>query len=158
MNHENQNQNKLLDRVGWIILQALQEDARISFSALGRRVGLTSSAVAERVRRMEEAGIIKGYRAEIDPAQVGLPMIVIMSIRSDANKSEAISKLADSSSEVLICHKVTGVECFYMRVAVRSVQHLEDVIERFNQHGQVTTSLVLSSPVPMRIISPSEGD
>jgi len=145
---------KLLDNVGWQILYELQENARIAFTELGRRVGLSSPAVTERVRRMEEAGIIVGYRAEVNLTAVGLSMMAIITVRKQGARSSDLEDRARAMPEVLACHKVTGVECYHMRVAVRSVEHLDKVIEAFSLYGQVVTSVVLSSPVKRRTITP----
>jgi Lrp/AsnC family transcriptional regulator, leucine-responsive regulatory protein len=147
---------KLLDHAGWEILRELQQDARISFSELGRRVGLTSPAVAERVRRMEEAGIICGYHADVNLSAVGLQMLAILSIRSYPNKFSVIGEMAQGMPEVLLCHVITGADCFFIKVAVSSVQHLEQVIKCFMPLGQVTTSLILNTPVFNRVITPIE--
>ena len=150
-----ENTERLLDDVSWEILSELQKDARISFSELGRRVGLSAPAVAERVRRMEDAGIIQGYHAVIDPCKVGAGMIVVMSIRTDPNTSGHVRQLVIDTPEVLTCHKVTGIECYYMKVIAVSVGHLDRIIESFSRYGHVTTSLVLDSPVQSRSITQS---
>ena len=147
---------RLLDDVGWQMLRELQIDARISFSELGRRVGLSSPAVAERVRRMEEAGIITGYRACVDPAAVGLPILAI--IRLSANDcgwtSERMRTAYEAEfPELLECHRVTGQDSMVMKVAVRSMAHLEELLDRLTTYGTSTTSMVLSSPVEGRVIS-----
>lgn len=147
---------KLLDSVGWAILVELQEDARISFSELGRRVGLSSPAVAERVRRMEEAGIITGYHAQVNLEAVGRPMMAIMSLRTEGNSGSRVISAVQTMPEVMVCHTVTGVECFYLRVAVCSVEHLRLFIERLKIYGHVTTSLILQSPVQRRTLCPPE--
>lgn len=152
----NQEADKLLDSVGWAILCELQNDARIPFSELGRRVGLSSPAVAERVRRMENAGIITGYHAEINLPAVGLGIIALLSIRTYAGKSHAVSELARATPEVMFCHEVTGIECYFMKVAVRDMPHLNYVIKRFDHCGHLTTSLILTSPVEDRVISPND--
>jgi Lrp/AsnC family leucine-responsive transcriptional regulator len=105
---------------------------------------------------MEEAGIIKGYHTEINLAAVGLPMMAVMSLRTEGGSSGRIPALVQAMPEVLACHEVTGVECFYMRVAVASVEHLRQLIERLKVYGHVTTSLVLQSPVQRRTICPPD--
>ena len=146
--------DRLLDSVGWHILRELQANARIPFSELGRRVGLSSPAVTERVRRMEDAGIISGYHVTLNLAMVGLPMQAIMRIRAYAGRSPQIAARVCDMPEVLECHKVTGSDCYVMKVAVESVQHLEAIIDSLAHYGDVTTSLVLSTPVERRIIEP----
>ncbi|HLA42658.1 MAG TPA: Lrp/AsnC family transcriptional regulator [Aggregatilineales bacterium] len=143
---------KLLDSVGWQILRELQENARIPFSELGRRVGLSSPAVTERVRRMEDAGIISGYHVTLNLGAVGLPMQAILRIRSYAGRSPQVAAQVSEMPEILECYKVTGVDCYIMKVAVQSVEHLESIIDTLAHCGDVTTSLVLSTPVERRII------
>ncbi|GCE45429.1 Lrp/AsnC family leucine-responsive transcriptional regulator [Thermosporothrix hazakensis] len=145
---------RLLDETGWQLLQALQENARLSFQALGQRVGLSAPAVAERIRRMEDAGIIKGYRAEIDTALIGLPITAI--VRISTPMGERYSQFATTApeiAEVLECYHVTGNDALVMKVAVSSVKHLESLIDRLSVYGQVTTSIVLSAPVTHRTIT-----
>ncbi len=135
---------KLLDETGWQILHELQQNARLSFSELGLRVGLSSPAVAERVRRMEDAGIIAGYRAEINTAKIGFPItaIIRMSNQGDCRQLNAIvSKLP----EVLESYRVTGSDSVIMKVISTSVEHLEEFLDQLSVHGQPTTSMVLST-------------
>ncbi len=148
---------RLLDDVGWRILAELQENARLSFSELGRRVGLTAPAVAERVRRMEEAGIIVGYRLEVNPAKVGLPVVALVRITTRDDNRAQFGYLAREWAEVLECHRVTGDDCYILKVAVPSVGHLEALLDRIQPHGQTTTCLVLSSPVARRVVVPREA-
>jgi Lrp/AsnC family leucine-responsive transcriptional regulator len=141
-----------IDNVGWAILRELQVNARIPFSELGRRVGLSSPAVAERVRRMENAGIIKGYRAEIDLAAVGLPVRAMVRISLFGTRNERSDALLQSLPEILECHRVTGDDCYIMKVAVSSVDHLSDLLDELGRHGQITTALILTSPVEGRLL------
>lgn len=145
-----EHRERLLDPIGWRLLAALQEDARLTNSELGARVGLSAPAVAERMRRLEAAGIITGYRAQIDPAKLGLPITAF--IRCNAPGPQ-IGAIARAAPEVLECHRVTGDDAFILKVVVASVAHLEAVIDRLLPYGQPTTSLVLSSPVPGREVS-----
>ena len=143
-----------LDEVDWAILEALQEDARTSFSELGRRVGLTQPAVAERVRRLEESGVIAGYRAELDLGRLGIGMLALTRFAPWDNrqaKHEALAVIQEMP-EVLECHHVTGGDSLVLKAAVGSVAHLEAVIGRLGRCGQTTTSIVLSSPVTHRVI------
>jgi Lrp/AsnC family leucine-responsive transcriptional regulator len=145
-----------LDDVSWRILIALQENARLSYSELGRRVGLTPPAVAERVRRLEEAGIITGYRVDLDLEKLGLTLTAIIRLAPRGRPSSELSGMLSSLPEILECHHVTGEDCYVMKVAVSSVHHLEAFIERLLRHGgESTTSLVLSSPVTHRVIAPA---
>jgi Lrp/AsnC family leucine-responsive transcriptional regulator len=144
--------DKLLDDVGWQILEELQEDGRVPFAELGRRVGLSTPAVIERVRRLEEAGVISGYHAAVDPARIGLGMLVLVRVRplGGGNVSDRVGRMLADCPEVVEAHHVTGEDCFVCKVYVSSVAHLERFIGEVVQHGSTTTSLVLSSPVPRR--------
>ena len=144
---------RLLDETGWRLLEALQENARLSFSELGQRVGLSSPAVAERVRRMEDAGIITGYRAEVNTAKIGYPITAIVRISTPpGERCTRFSVRAQELPEVLECYRVTGVDSLVMKVMVSSIEHLESLIDRLSEYGQLTTSLVLSTPVTRRIV------
>ena len=141
-----------LDALDRKILCELQADARTSFAELGRRIGLTTPAVIERVRKLEDAKIIKGYRAEIDPAKVGLPITAFIRMSIVGVEFKQIVAIAETSSEILECHRGTGNDSFIFKVAVSSVEHLQNVIDKLTPFGITTTSIVLSSPVQMRII------
>ena len=147
--------DKLLDDIGRQILRALQEDARISFSELGRRVGLSSPAVAERVRRMEEGGIIQGYRALGSYERLGFPITAFIRVSTPASRMHEADLIAEKIPEVLECHHLTGTDCLILKVVVSSVGHLEEVINQMGHYGQTTTSIVLSSPVTSRILEPA---
>ena len=144
--------SKLLDETGWRLLRELQEDARLSFAELGRRVGLSTPAVAERVRNLETAGIVKGYRAEIDLARVGLPILAVVRMSVMGDVLGRITAVAREIPEVLECHRATGADSFIMKVAVSSVAHLERLIDRLTPFGSTSTSIVLSSPVTRRVV------
>jgi Lrp/AsnC family leucine-responsive transcriptional regulator len=143
---------KLLDATGWELLRALQEDARLSFSELGRRVGLTPPAVAERVHRLEEAGIITGYHAQVNPEKVGFSLTAFIRLGSACEHWDQVSALAQALPEILECHRIIGDDCFIIKVAVSSVPHLDALIKRLAVYGRTTTSIVLSSPVCRRVI------
>jgi len=143
---------KLLDDIGWHILHELQENARISFAELGRRVGLSIPAVTERVHRMEDAGIITGYHAEVNPEKVGYPITAFIRMNISGNVSGKIVALVGELTEVSECHRGTGGDSFIMKVRVSSVAHLEQVIEKLLPYGTTTTSIVLSSPVTKRFL------
>ena len=137
-----------LDPTNRQLIEALQVDARLSLAELGRRVGLTAPAVGERIGRLEEAGVIRGYHADVDPRALGYELSVILRIRPDARMIPKVAELAQRTPEVTECHRVTGDDCFIMRITVRDVTHLEELIDRFVLYGQTTTSIVQSSPVP----------
>ena len=147
--------NVNLDATDWGLLEALQEDARLTFAELGRRVSLSPPAVAERVRRLEEGGVVRGYHAELDLAAVGLPMQAMVRITT-SNSSECTTYGArvESVPEVLEAQRVTGTDSYIVRVAVRSMQHLEDLLNRLAPHsGDTITAMVLSTPVPNRVVT-----
>ncbi|MCZ7650572.1 MAG: Lrp/AsnC family transcriptional regulator [Thermoanaerobaculia bacterium] len=144
----------MLDATGWRLLQELQEDARLSFAELGRRVGLSTPAVAERVRNLEAAGLVRGYRAEIDLAKLGLPILAFVRMSVVGDVLGRITAVAQELPEVLECHRGTGDDSFVMKVAVASVEHLEHLIDRLTPFGTTSTSIVLSSPVPRRTVAP----
>jgi Lrp/AsnC family transcriptional regulator, leucine-responsive regulatory protein len=139
-----------LDPVNVSILRALAEDARMSMSALGRRVGLSAPAVTERVQRLEAAGVIRGYRLDIDPAAVGLPVAAWVRIKPGPGQLMKIAELAAAIPEVVECHRITGEDCFLAKIHVGGVSELETVLDRFLLFGQTVSSIVQSSPVPPR--------
>src|SRR6266571_671861 len=144
-----------LDDIGWRILRELQENGRISYSELGRRVGLTPPAVAERLRRMEESGIIRGYRVELDLEKVGLPLTALVRVTHRGVNCLELGRIVAEYPEVLECHRITGAESYSMTVALRSVEHLQELIDRLMPFGETVTSIVLSSPVTHRVIDPA---
>ena len=151
------NPERLLDAVDWKLLALLQEDARRSFSRLGRAVGLSPPAVAERVRRLEEAGVLTGYHAAVDPARVGKPILAFMRLSEVGDRGERMTEqVIASTPEMLECHRVTGTDSYVLKVVAESITHLEALIDRCVPYGHVTTSLVLSSPVVRRPIGPGE--
>jgi Lrp/AsnC family leucine-responsive transcriptional regulator len=139
-----------LDATNRQLIAALQADARLSLAELGRRVGLTAPAVGERLARLEEAGVIRGYHADVDPRALGYDLSVILRIRPAARMIPKVAELAQRTPEVTECHRVTGDDCFIMRLHVRDVLHLEELIDTFVPYGQTTTSIMQSSPVPGR--------
>jgi len=146
---------KLFDSIGREIIRILQEDARISFNELGRRVGLSSPAVAERVRRLEKAGIIKGYRAIIDPMKAGYSIMAFVRLNSSAAHLAQTDEIARSLPEVLEAHHLTGSDGVIIKVIVETVGELEAVVTKFAECGISTTSIALSSPITDRFIVPA---
>jgi Lrp/AsnC family transcriptional regulator, leucine-responsive regulatory protein len=145
--------NSLLDETNRILIAELQRDARLSLAELGRRVGLSSPAVAERLGRLEQTGTITGYHAEVDPRAVGLTLSAIIRVRPSPGQIANVADLARETPEVVECHRVTGDDCYVMRAHLRDVLHLEEVIDRFTVLGQTTTSIMQSSPVPGRPVA-----
>ncbi|MFI5804916.1 Lrp/AsnC family transcriptional regulator [Streptomyces sp. NPDC051561] len=142
------------DATDWRILEALQREGRATFAELARTVSMSSSAVTERVRRLEEAGVISGYSAVVEPHRLGMPILAFVRLRYPHGNYKPFHDLLDATSEVLEAHHVTGDDCFVLKVAARSMQHLEEVSGRIGALGSVTTSVVYSSPLPRRAISP----
>ncbi|HUA93632.1 MAG TPA: Lrp/AsnC family transcriptional regulator [Terracidiphilus sp.] len=141
-----------LDAIAWKILENLQQNARQPFAELGRKVGLSTPAVAERVRRLEEAGIITGYHAAVDVAKLGVPIRVLVRLTipgGDLQVSRAIVAIKEMP-EISKCHRITGAESFIIEADVVSIRHLEALIDRLSALGATSTSTVLSSPVQRR--------
>ncbi len=132
------------------ILRELKQDPRLAMTELGRRVGLSSPAVTERVRRLEEAGVIRGYVLDINPATLGLPIAAYIRIRPNPGQLPKIAELARNIQEVVECHRVTGEDCFVLKVYLPSLDQLDRILDIFLLHGTTTTSLIQSSPVPLR--------
>ncbi|MEZ5424736.1 MAG: Lrp/AsnC family transcriptional regulator [Pyrinomonadaceae bacterium] len=145
----------MIDEIDWKILVELQADARTSYAELGRRIGLTTPAIIERVRKLEDAGVITGYRAEIDTAKVGLPVTAFIRMSITGVDYSHIIEVARESNEVLECHRGTGGDSFILKVAVASIEHLQSVIDKLTPYGITTTSIVLSSPVTGRVLNPT---
>ncbi len=141
-----------MDAVDRSILAALQDDARISYAELGRQVGLTPPAVAERVRRLENAGVIAGYHAQIDLKKAGRGIVAFIRLTSPPELAPQLERMAAATPEVLEFHRVTGTEGFVAKVGVTSVEELETTVVKLLPYGQTTTSIVLSSPVTWRRI------
>ena len=139
-----------LDPTNLRLLAELQADARLSLAELGRRVGLSSPAVAERLGRLERDGVVRGYHADIDPRALGFALSAVIRIRPAPRQIGEVARIARETPEVVECNRITGDDCFVMRAHVRDVDHLEEVIDRFTVFGQTTTSIVQSSPVPGR--------
>jgi Lrp/AsnC family leucine-responsive transcriptional regulator len=132
------------------LLRLLRQDPRISISELARRIGMSSPAVRERVLRLEEAGIIRGYRLELDPVALGYPLCAFVRVRPAPGRLPQVAELARRLPQVSECHRVTGDDCFVLKVHLRGLEQLDELIDQFLAHGQTTTSLVQSTPVPSR--------
>jgi Lrp/AsnC family transcriptional regulator, leucine-responsive regulatory protein len=139
-----------LDATDDRLLAELQDDARLTLAEMGRRVGLSSPAVADRLRRLEGEGVIAAYRTEVNPEALGLALTSIVRIRPSPRQLAKVAELARETPEVVECHRITGEDCFFLKAHVRDVHHLEELIDRFTPYGQTTTSIVQSSPVPQR--------
>jgi Lrp/AsnC family leucine-responsive transcriptional regulator len=140
----------LLDPTNLRLIEELQRDARMSLAELGRRVGLSAPAVAERIRRLEAAEVIRGYHADVDPRALGYTLGVTIRIRPAPRQLADVARLARDTPEVVECHRITGDDCYLITAHVRDVEHMETVIDQFAAYGQTTTSVMQSSPVPRR--------
>jgi Lrp/AsnC family transcriptional regulator, leucine-responsive regulatory protein len=139
-----------IDTVNLRVLEELQRDPRLTMSELGRRVGMSSPAVTERVRRLEEAGVICGYRLELNPAALGLPITGYVRVRPSPGQLSKIAELAQQIPEVVKCHRITGEDCFILKVHIPAMDQLDRLLDCFLMYGATTTSLIQSSPVPLR--------
>ena len=145
---------KVLDETGWALLLALQENARASYADLGRQVGLTPPAVADRIRRLEAAGIITGYHAAVDPTKLGLGLTAVIRFKSPGPRERTITAL-QACPEIVEAHDVTGDDCMTLTATVCSVAHLQELIARLAPYGTSNTSIVLASPIRHRAIGPA---
>jgi Lrp/AsnC family leucine-responsive transcriptional regulator len=139
-----------LDETNYRLLAELQANARVSLAELGRRVGLSSPAVAERLQRLEQEDVIVGYHAELNPRALGFALSAVIRVRPAPRQLRRVADLARATPEVVECRRITGDDCYIMHAHVRTVEHLEEVIDRFAAYGQTTTSIVQSAPVPTR--------
>ena len=139
-----------LDAIDRKIITELSVDGRVPLAELGRRVSLSSPAIAERVQRLERYGVIGGYRAEIDPRALGYSLTAIVRVKPAAGQLSKIPELARQIPEIGECHRITGEDCFYLKVHLRSIDDLSPMLDRFLVYGATTTSLINASPVPRR--------
>ncbi len=142
------------DRIDTAILHELQQNARLSVAELARRIPMSHSAAAERVRRLEELGVISGYGALVDPVRMGYPILAFIRLRYPSSVYGPLHALLDETPEVVEAHHVTGDDCFVIKVVATSMQHLEQISGRIGTLGSVTTSVVYSSPLPARPLLP----
>lgn len=141
---------KLLDPTGKQLLGLLQQDARLSYSELGRQVGLSVTAVIDRMRRLEDAGLITGYQVELNREKLGLSVLAFVRLQTAPERYPAVLALVETLPAVLECHHMTGEESFVLKVVVATVAELEPLIEQFSKFGRTSTSIVMSSPVGKR--------
>ncbi|GAA3398275.1 Lrp/AsnC family transcriptional regulator [Streptomyces roseoviridis] len=139
-----------LDAVDWAIIEQLQQEARISLSELGRRVSLSPSATTERVRQLEAAGVISGYHAVVDLAKVGYPVLALARLKYPGNRHEPLRRLLAERREILECLRTTGDDCYTLKVAATSMEHLETLMDELAGFGSTTTSVVYRQTLPSR--------
>jgi len=140
----------LLDATNLALLRLLAVDPRLPMSELARRVGMSAPAVTERVQRLHEGGVIRGARLDLDPAALGLGITAFVRVRPMPGQLSAIAELVKAIPEVVECHRVTGEDCFIMKVLVGRVELLEAVLDELLVHGNTTSSIVQSTPVALR--------
>jgi Lrp/AsnC family transcriptional regulator, leucine-responsive regulatory protein len=140
----------LLDEIDRRLLAELTVDGRLTMAELGRRVSLSPPAVAERVQRLELASVITGYRAVIDPKAIGFPIAAVVRVRPASRQLHRIPEVARDTPEVVECYRITGEDCFFIKLHLRSMDDLEEILDRFVDYGQTTTSIIHSSPVANR--------
>ncbi|HEX9201175.1 MAG TPA: Lrp/AsnC family transcriptional regulator [Acidobacteriaceae bacterium] len=144
-----------LDRISWKIVEELQHNARISWTELGRRVGLTTPAVTERVHRLEKLGVIRGFHADISLERLGMPILIFVRLSMSGPESlvRTFQQQVKTWDEVMECHRVTGSDSFIVKASVVSMEHLERFLDKLGHYGSTATATVLSSPVLQRTIS-----
>jgi Lrp/AsnC family leucine-responsive transcriptional regulator len=147
----------VLDEIDRRLLEALAADGRLSMAELGRRISLSPPAVAERVQRLERSGVITGYQAVIDPKAIGYPIAAVVRVRPASRQLHQIPEVARATPEVVECYRITGEDCFFLKLHLRSIDDLEDILDRFVVYGQTTTSIIHSAPVPPRPLPPLEA-
>lgn len=147
-----------LDDVDWRLLAELQSDGRLSFKELGRRVNLSAPAVAERVRRLEEAGVVTGYRAQVDARRAGFPLMAFVQMRCSLGKCLLKTSESGDYPEIVEIHKLSGDHCTMVKVRAASLAHLEGLFERLGQHGELRSSVVLSTQYEGRPVEPPVAD
>lgn len=139
-----------LDDVDWAIIGQLQQEARTSLSELGRRVKLSPSATTERVRRLEGLGVITGYHASVDLAKAGYPVLAIVRLKYPGNHHQPLRRLLAERREILECLRTTGDDCYTLKVAATSMEHLETLVDELAGFGSTTTNVVYSQTLPYR--------
>jgi len=142
--------SEILDATNLRILGLLMDDPRLPMSELARRVGMSSPAVTERVQRMQDAGVIRGARLDVDQTALGLGITAFVRVRPMPGQLQNVAELARETPEIVECHRVTGEDCFIMKVLVGRVELLEAVLDEILKYGNTTSSIVQSTPVPLR--------
>ncbi|HEY5223518.1 MAG TPA: Lrp/AsnC family transcriptional regulator [Microbacteriaceae bacterium] len=140
----------VLDQVNRQILAELVDNPRISMSALGRRIGMSAPAVSERVQRLEQTRVITGYTVTLDPDALGYAVTAFVRVKPTPGQIGKIIQVVATVPEISECHRITGEDCFLMKVHATTIRDLERILDQINLYGQTVTSIVQSSPVPPR--------
>ena len=143
-------ETNLIDSINLRLLKELRADGRLTVAELGRRVSMSAPAVAERVQRLERAGVITGYHAEVDPRALGFPISAVVRIRPAPGQLAKIPEIARETAEVAECYRITGEDCYLLKLHLRAIEDLEELLDRFTPYGLTTTSIIHSAPVPRR--------
>jgi Lrp/AsnC family leucine-responsive transcriptional regulator len=151
------NETQPIDETNRRIIEELQAEARLSMAELGRRVSLSPPAVAERVQRLERAGVISGYHASVDPKAIGYPLAAVVRVRPLSRQLHKIPEVARDIPEVVECYRITGEDCFFVKLHLRAMEDLEPILDRFVLYGQTTTSIIHSAPVGPRPLPVEES-
>jgi Lrp/AsnC family transcriptional regulator, leucine-responsive regulatory protein len=146
----NRSKSLITDPTNLGLLRALQADPRLPISQLARRVGMSAPAVRERLQRLEDSGVIIGYRLDIDPKSLGLPIMAIVRVRPMPGQLQRVVELVRETANISECHRVTGEDCFILKMHLDAIESLDRVLDRLLAHATTTTSIVQSSPVPPR--------
>lgn len=145
--------NKLLDKTSWDLLEALQKNGRASYRDLGSQIGLSTPAVSERIRKLEDAGIIRGYRAVLDLEKLGRAITAFVKVQTTPEKNAPLIEFIQTSPAVLEGHYITGQASFILKIAVESISELEQFINKASHYGATQTSIVMSTHMQHRIIT-----
>lgn len=146
---------RALDKTDWLILAELQRDGRLSYNQLGRLINMSAPAVADRVRRLERAGVISGYHARVDPTAVGQPVTMFVQLRCKPDRCLLRTATADEFPEITEIHKLTGGYCAMIKARAGSLAHAEGVIDRLGQRGEAVSNIVVSTQYENRQVGPS---
>ena len=142
-----------IDDIGWMMLEELQHNARISYRDLGAKVGLTAPAVADRIKKMEKGGVVIGYKALIDHEAIGAPILAIIRMKTKGEGVKSVDDLVVTLPEVLEAHRVTGSENHVIRAILKDMHHLEELLDHLHPYGETITNVVTSSAVRRRVIT-----
>jgi Lrp/AsnC family transcriptional regulator, leucine-responsive regulatory protein len=153
--HSLRNGKPALDEANRRLLAALRDDPRAGIAELARRIGMSPPSVRERLSRLERSGVIRGYRVDVDPAAIGLPVAAWVRIRPGPGQLPKLAALAEATPQVSECHRISGEDCVLMKVHVPTIEDLEPLLDRFLVHGRTTSSFIVATPVAPR--PPSTG-